>query len=122
MSKVLSKTLLTALVSLVMLPQIYSFSKESEPRQMEYKYFVETDLSREVFSDAFCRRLETEHNWVQVKSNIEADNTYTATFRFKDEDANNWKCEVQIKDITAIPTGLPRKMDILMTMIPVLDS
>jgi uncharacterized iron-regulated membrane protein len=122
MSKVLPKALLTALVSLVLLPQIYSFSKESEPRQMKYEYFVETDLSRDMFSDAFCRRLEAEHNWVQVKSKVEADDTYTATFRFKDEDANNWKCEVQIKDITAVPTGLPRKMDILMTMIPVLDS
>lgn len=122
MTKVLSKTFLAALVSLVLLPQVYSFSKESEPRQMKYEYFVETDLSRDMFSDAFCRRLEAEHNWVQLKSNVEADDTYTATFRFKDEDANNWKCEVQIKDITAVPTGLPRKMDILMTMIPVLDS
>lgn len=118
MSKVLSKTFLTALVSLVLLPQLLSFSKEAEPRQMKYEYFVETDLACDAFSGAFCNRLATEHNWVQVNQKIGPDDTYSAEFRFKDEESNNWKCEVQIRDITGIPNGLPRKMDIVMTMVP----
>jgi len=122
MTKVLSKTFLTALVSLVLLPQLFSFSKEAEPKQMKYNYFVETDLARDDFSGAFCKRLATEHNWVQVDQKIGPDDTYSAEFRFKDEDANNWKCEVQIRDITGIPNGLPRKMDIIMIMFPVFGS
>jgi len=90
----------------------------TEPQKLRYEYKIETDLNTEKFSDVFCERLKTKHNWRQVESNVSTDETYTSVFRFKDEKQHRWECEVKIRR-----DGMDsRKMDVLMMMSPMIES
>jgi hypothetical protein len=90
----------------------------NEPRTLRYEYKIETDFGAHDFSDVFCDRLKSKHQWHQVESTVSADETYTSVFRFNDSGQHRWECEVRIKrDIKD-----SRKMDILMMMSPMLES
>src|SRR4030095_96569 len=90
----------------------------SGPQELKYEYFVETDLSAEKFSEAFFERLSGKHQWSRISSTISEDETYTSVFNFKDDQQHTWECEVQIKRALT-DSG---KMDILMTMAPLMES
>ena len=77
-----------------------------------------TDLTAEKFSDVFCDRLSKKHKWNKIESSVSADETYTSTFRFKDGSLRPWECEVKIHR----DESDARKLDILMTMSPKLES
>ncbi len=94
------------------------FSKDvTEPQKLRYKYLVETELSTEKFSDAFCDRLSAKHKWNKVSTNVSAE-TYTRVFKFEDDSSHPWQCEVQIK---RVKNDL-RKMSVEMIMSPILES
>lgn len=95
------------------------FSKDvTEPQKLRYQYLVETELSTEKFSDAFCDRLSAKHKWNKISTTLNSEETYTSIFKFEDDARHPWQCEVQIK---RVKSDL-RKMSVEMIMIPVLES
>src|SRR5688572_21304990 len=118
MQKVLFAALIFALHSLMFGSMLQSGEIQIEPRKLRYEYKIETDLPADQFSDAFCDRLSTKHKWKKVETRVSADETYTSTFKFSDDDQRPWECEVTIhRDVNE--SG---KMDVLMTMSPMLES
>lgn len=110
--------LLTALGSFVFDSKSFSKEVQSGPQNLKYEYIIETDLSAEKFSEAFFDRLSGKHQWSRISSTVGADETYTSVFSFKDDRQHTWECEVQIK--RALTDN--RKMDVLMTMSPLMES
>jgi hypothetical protein len=118
MQKVLLAALIFALHSFIFGSFLHSGEIRVEPQKLKYEYKIETDLTTEKFSDAFCDRLSTKHKWRKIETSISPDETYTSTFDFKDENHRRWECEVRImRDIYD-----SHKMDVLMTMAPMLES
>ncbi len=118
MQKVLFAALVFALHSFIFGSLLQSGEIRVEPQKLKYEYKIETDLTIEKFSDAFCDRLSTKHKWRKLQTDISADETYTSTFNFKDDNQIPWECEVKIQR----DTDDSRKMDVLMTMSPKLES
>jgi len=118
MQKVLLAAIIFALHSFIFGSVLHSGEVYVNPQKLKYEYKVESDLSVEKFSDVFCTRLITKHKWEKTGLEVSADETYTSRFKFKDENAHSWECEVRIqKDKTT-----PRQMDVTMTMNPQLES
>ncbi len=118
MQKVLLAAIVFALHSFIFGSLLHSGEICVEPQKLKYEYKIETDLTVEKFSDVFCKRLSTKHKWERIGSDVTADETYTSRFKFKDENAHSRECEVRIKqDKTDY-----RKMDVVMTMDPKLES
>lgn len=118
MKTALFVVLLTALSSFVFGSK--SSAKESQcgPQNLKYEYIIETDLTAEKFSEAFFDRLSEKHQWSRISSTVSEDETYTSVFNFKDDRQHIWECEVQIKRASTDN----RKMDVLMTMSPLMES
>jgi hypothetical protein len=118
MQKVLLAALIFALHSFIFESLLHSGEVRIEPQKLKYEYKIETDLSTEKFSDAFCDRLSTKHKWRKIETYISPDETYTSRFNFRDENQRRWECEVTImRDISD-----SHKMDVLMIMAPMLES
>ena len=118
MQKVLFAALIFALHSFMFGSYLQSGEVRVEPQKLRYEYKIETDLSADKFSDAFCDRLSKKHTWTKLETQVSADETYTSTFKFSDDNQRPWECEVTIhRDVNDV-----RKMDVLMTMSPMLES
>ncbi len=118
MQKVLLAAIIFALHSFIFGSLLHSGEIRVEPRKLKYEYKIETDLTVEKFSDVFCKRLSTKHKWEKIGSDVTADETYTSRFKFRDENAHSWECEVRIQQ----DKSDTRKMDVVMTMDPKLES
>src|SRR4030095_5994084 len=110
--------LLIALHSFVFGSKLFAGEVGSEPQKLRYEYVVETDLTTEKFSEVFCERLSSKHNWEKVSTTVSEDNSYTSVFNFKDVEEHLWECEVKIKKVM---TNV-NKMSVMMTMSPLLGS
>ena len=118
MQKVLLAALIFALHSFIFGSLVHSGEVYKQPQKLKYEYKIETDLSVEKFSDVFCKRLSTKHKWEKIGAEVTTDEIYTSRFRYKDENAHSWECEVMIrKDETQT-----RRMDVVMIMDPMLGS
>ncbi|MEO8513423.1 MAG: hypothetical protein ABI543_07685 [Ignavibacteria bacterium] len=118
MQKVLLAALVFALHSFIFGSFLQSGEVRVEPQKLKYEYKIETDLTIDKFSDAFCKRLSTKHKWRKLETTVSADETYTSTFNFKDDNQIPWECEITIQR----DREDKRKMDVLMTMSPKLES
>ncbi len=118
MQKVLLAALVLVLHSFLFGSYLHAGQDCTEPQKLKYEYKIETDLTTEKFSDVFCSRLSTKHNWKKIETSVSTDETYTSKFKFRDDNQLPWECEVVIhKDYEDT-----RKMDVLMTMSPKVES
>ncbi len=118
MQKVLFAAIVLVLHSVFFGSFLLAGESYSEPQKLKYEYRVETDLPASEFSDVFCERLSTKHKWQKLGTTVSRDETFTSTFRFRDENAHSWNCEVTIsKDKSR--TG---SMNVIMIMDPRLES
>lgn len=118
MQKVLFATLVLVLHSFLFGSLLQSGQIRVEPQKLKYEYKIETDLTAEKFSDVFCNRLSSKHKWNKIETSVGTDETYTSKFKFKDDNQMPWECEVIIhKDYDD-----SKKMDVLMTMSPKIES
>jgi hypothetical protein len=116
MKQTLSVFLVLALHSLICSSSI--LSKVPESKKLRYAYVVETDLATEKFSEIFCDRLSSRHNWNKVSASVSCDETYISQFDFVDDNSYHWKCEVKIKKIQ----NEINKMSVEMTVSRFLES
>ena len=107
-----------ALHSFVFGSKLFAGEVGAEPQKLRYEYVVETDLTTEKFSEVFCERLSSKHNWEKVSTTVSEDNSYTSVFNFTDPEEHLWECEVKIKKVMTNAN----KMSVLMTMSPMLGS
>lgn len=118
MQKVLFVSLFLVLHSFIFGSFLQAGNSFTEPQKLKYEYKIETDLPVSEFSDVFCERLSTKHKWQKLGTTVYRDETYTSTFRFRDENAHSWSCEVTIKK----DKQSSGKMDVIMIMDPRLES
>jgi hypothetical protein len=87
---------------------------------LKYNYVVESDLTLSEFSQVFYERLKTRHHWDEVtRDNCQGETCYS-TWKFTDDESNQWKCEVMIKKADDLAGS--NKMLVSMEMNPVLGS
>lgn len=119
MTKVLSVLLVLALHSMVFDSVLLAAPQKKEAQKIKREYYVNTELPAGKFSEAFCKRLSDKHKWDKVSSEVSADETYTSMFRFKDESAQLWQCEVQISRVRDESSNV---MHVEMIMMQSLES
>lgn len=118
MQKVLFIAVALVLHSFIFGSYVFASNSFAEPQKLKYEYKIETDLTVSEFSEVFCERLSAKHKWQKLQSTISRDETCVSTFRFRDENAHSWNCEVTItKDRTR-----EGRMDVIMIMDPKLES